>query len=246
MKHLLFFTLGSLVFSSGLLGCAATPPVPPINLETAPVDVVARYVTVIEPGKGHDHHSGDDTRTVQNEWVFSRTPHRVDVYLPLQATGESWSRDGKALFYEKIFHGDAKVIEYQPEDVSMLAVSVSWQTSQLMVAPHVLAQLHSEGESWDDGHPVRVLKGTVNGVAYDVRWLVDLNLPQTLETATVGGRKEVTRLVQLEAAPIRSTVIPSSAGYEVIDYADLGDRERDPFVMKVQHFLPGGHQHGHE
>jgi hypothetical protein len=33
--------------------------------------------------------------------------------------------------------------------------------------------------------------------------------------------------------------------YVVLDYADLGDNERDPFVMRLQAQESGGHLHGH-
>lgn len=33
--------------------------------------------------------------------------------------------------------------------------------------------------------------------------------------------------------------------YRFIEYSDLGDMERDPFVIKVQHSLLGAHEHSH-
>jgi hypothetical protein len=33
--------------------------------------------------------------------------------------------------------------------------------------------------------------------------------------------------------------------YRIIEYSDLGDMERDPFVMKVLNQIPGGHSHSH-
>ena len=38
---------------------------------------------------------------------------------------------------------------------------------------------------------------------------------------------------------------PASADYDILDYADLGDHERDPFVMRVQADEGGRHLHGH-
>lgn len=237
------FALSGLVL--GLAGCATQPPVPPLNLEQTSTPVVARYTTTIHPGEEGDHHGDEDVAPVSNEWVFSRSAERVEVFLPQQATGEAWLKDGPAMFYEKIFHADRKVIEYQPEDLSALNVEANWETNRLMLAPGVLAQLPIDGGFWEQGHPVSVLKGSVNGVDYEVHWLVDLNIPQSLVSLNSSGRREVTQLEGVVPENQQAGIIPASQGYDVIEYADLGDRERDPFVMKVQHFLPGGHQHSH-
>jgi hypothetical protein len=37
-----------------------------------------------------------------------------------------------------------------------------------------------------------------------------------------------------------------SEGYGVLDFADLGDNERDPFVVRVQAHMGVGHGHGHD
>jgi hypothetical protein len=59
------------------------------------------------------------------------------------------------------------------------------------------------------------------------------------------GNSEFTTLQEIIADPDGALVVPDSTHYEIIDYADLGDRERDPFVQRVQSHLVGGDWHTH-
>lgn len=234
-----------------LLGaCAQQPPVPPLNLQAALPDVSARYSTERHRAQDeHDHHDstqdGMQDRDIENEWLFWRSTQRIEVSVPRQHTGEVWLKDSNTLFYQKLFHADHKIVEYQREDLGALNVKVNWQTNAMMIDPAVLQQLSVTGEDWIDGHPALELKGIVDGIEYEVVWLVDVNLPYMLEKHDARGNRERTQLQTLHSAADTTLPAPDSRDYEIIDYADLGDRERDPFVLKIQHHLLGGHAHSH-
>jgi len=227
-------------------GCAQQPPVPPLNISAALPDISARYIT--ERHHAHDdkedHATHTDDADVNNEWLFWRTAQRIEVSIPRQLTGEVWLKDGKALFYQKLFHADHKIVEYQNADLDALNVGVNWQTNQLMIDPLVLQQLKVVDERWIDTHPALELAGTVSGIHYQVTWLVDLNAPYRLEKHDQAGNSELTTLQEIHV-DTAALAAPDSRNYEIIDYADLGDRERDPFVLKVQSHLVGGHWHSH-
>lgn len=227
-------------------GCAQQPPVPPLTISAALPEISARYVTE----RHHIHDDKEDRAThadeteVTNEWLFWRTAQRVEVSIPRQHTGEVWLKDGKTLFYQKVFHADHKIVEYQSADLDALNVAVNWHTNQLMIDPLVLQQLKVVDERWIDVHPALELAGTIAGIEYQVIWLVDLNAPYRLEKRDQAGNSELTTLQEIHAEATALTA-PDSRSYEIIDYADLGDRERDPFVLKVQGHLVGGQWHSH-
>lgn len=233
-----------------LSACAQQPPVPPLNLEAPLAAVSARFVTervrVADERADHADHDepAQQAGTVTSEWQLWRSAQRIEMLIPAQQTGEIWLQDRNMVFYQKLFHADRKIVEYQSADLDALNVPVQWRTNELMIAPQVLQQLTVADERWQDGHPLLELEGTVDGIDYAVEWRSDLNLPQSLSKQDAHGNRETTRL--LEAQPLASaTVAPDSSRYEIIDYADLGDRERDPFVLKIQNQLPGGHVHSH-
>jgi hypothetical protein len=234
-----------------LLGaCAQQAPVPPLNLQAALPDVSARYSTERHQARNeHDHHDNKQDnmqdRDIENEWLFWRSTQRIEVNVPRQQTGEIWLKDGNTYFYQKLFHADRKIVEYQREDLSALNVAVNWHTNALMIDPAVLQQLAITGENWINGHPALELEGTVDGIEYEVVWLVDVNLPYRLEKHDANGNHEHTQLQALYPAGDTTLATADSGDYEIIDYADLGDRERDPFVQKIQHYLLGGEVHSH-
>lgn len=231
-----------------LTACAQQSPVPPLNLDVPLVDVSARFVTErFHAGDAHEEHDGHAGAegTARSEWQFWRTASRIEMNIPARQTGEVWMRDGNAIFHQKLFHADRKIVEYQSADLDALNVPVQWRTNELMIDPQVLQQLQVDAENWSDGHPVLELSGTVDGIEYEVVWRVDLNLPQQLSKQDADGNRETTRLLNVELMAQASAQQPDSSGYEIIDYADLGDRERDPFVIRIQNQLPGGHAHTH-
>ena len=250
MRHIrFFFALAALL----LAACAQQPPVPPLNLGGPLADVSARFVTerfhagvAQEEHDGHAHDKASHPEgTARSEWQFWRTANRIEMNIPARQTGEVWLRDGNAIFHQKLFHADRKIVEYQSADLDALNVPVQWRTNELMIDPQVLQQLRVDEERWSDGHPALQLSGTVDGIDYEVTWLVDLNLPQQLSKQDADGNRETTRLLSAELAAQAGAQQPDSSQYEIIDYADLGDRERDPFVIAIQNQLPGGHVHTH-
>lgn len=234
------YSLSLLILVVLLTACAQQPPVPPLDIQMTLPEISARYAT--ERHQAHDDH---DHEAFENEWLFWRSAQRIEVSVPRQQTGEVWLKDGRTLFYQKVFHADRKIVEYQHEDLNALNVAVSWQTNALMIDPAVLQQLAVVDEDWIDGHPALELEGTVDGIQYEVIWLVDVNVPYTLEKQDAKGNQERTQLQALYSAGDITLLAPDSRDYEIIDYADLGDRERDPFVLKIQNYLPGGHVHAH-
>lgn len=258
MKQHSIFSLPFLLVALWLGACASSPqqpPVPALDLAAPLPAVAARFVTQriyapdAEAHDGHNAHAAEttphDLKAVSSEWLFWRSAQRVEMTIPGQQSGEAWWLDGKALFYQKLFHADKKIVEYQQADLEGLAVATDLRSRQLLLEPQVLQQLTVRGQRWQDGHPLLELEGTVNQIAYRVDWRTDLNLPQYLRKQDARGNRETTRLRQVQPLAQATVTPPDSQGYDVIDYADLGDRERDPFVIRIQQQLPGGDVHHH-
>ncbi len=228
--------------------CTHADPVPELNLTKPLAAVRAKYITERSHEAGSSaqlHPDGNHAGITYNAWLFSRNANRIEVTNPAQQVGEAWLRDGKTDFYQKIFHSDRKIVEYQQEDLSALNVPVNWETNALMIDPRVLEQLQVRSARRIDGHPALVLAGKEGSVNYDVVWLTDLNIPYRLHKRDRFGEEETTSLAALLDVANANQYAPAADGYEVIDYADLGDRERDPFVARIQQQLPGEHTHTH-
>lgn len=202
--------------------------------------VAAEYTTT-RTGETHDdghHHHNTDADSVV--WQFWRDGQQITIERPQLGLGESWQRDGKTLIHRKLFHADQRAIEFQEDDLRMLESQPAWQKLALLVDPRVLAQLAAGDVEWSDNHPVREYQGTIGNSDWHVVMRVDLGLPALIDRETDGvvEHTELRNAFELSRAPWQPT---PSVGYDVIDYADLGDKEYDPFVIKVQAQM--GHVH---
>lgn len=204
--------------------------------------VAAEFVTTRD-GDEHDasaEEHQDEAETV--EWRLWRGKQQIVTERPRLGIGELWQLDGQALIHRKLYHADRRAIEFQHDDLKMLRAAPSWQKLSLMLDPKLLEQLTAGDIEWRDGYPLREYRGSLDGTDWHIVMRMDLALPSLIERRH-GDFSERTEL--LAAYPIsQSPWQPTPAdSYEIIDYADLGDKESDPFVIKVQAQM--GHQHAH-
>lgn len=233
MTHI-FRGVGSLALILSMVGCASMPPVPQLDLtnERVPAMAAEFRTRVMDKADAHDVH-----------WRVWRDSDRVVTENLSAKTGERWQRDGETLFLQKLFHDDRKSVEYQMDDLQMSGVrSASLLRQSLLVDPALLAQLALKQSGWKDGYPYRRFAGKVGNQTWDVTMRVDLMIPTLMDVRTplVHERTELVSSYPQAAAPWLPT---STESYEIIEFADFGDRESDPFVAKVQGELGTPHRH---
>lgn len=219
-----------------MAGCAVARDLPADDYNAALPLVAAQFRT---DSSAHDGHPA-----VSSVWRLWRDADRVQREYPDNATVELWQRDGGTLFHTKYFHAERRGIEFQQEDLAMANALPQWQQLALLMSPELLQQLPQTGEGQGDGYPWRRYQGEHNGVSWDITLRTDLMLPVSV-LRREGKEQEQLTLMQawlLADAPWQPT---STAGYGVLDFADLGDHERDPFVMRVQGLLGLAHDHAH-
>lgn len=220
-----------------LIGCGATHQV---RQATADIVDLPRELPEIA-AEFTSRYQGEHAET--RRWRFWRQHQRVDIESPSLATGESWQRDGNSLIKRQLFHRDHAVIEYQDDDLRMLAAAPSWEKLQLLLAPELLNRLRAGELDLSRGFPLREYQGMIGESEWRIALRLDLGLPVRIERRQHGFHEitELTAIYPLAAAPWQPN---ASEGYRIIDFADLGDREHDPLVMKLQAQAGAGqHQH---
>lgn len=217
----------------GLVGCVVRPPVPEVDLRQDLPAVAAQYRTQVF----------HDRRVISSsEWRLWREPHRVVRENLVEQTGELWQRDGRTIFLKKLFHEDRRGIEFQMEDLDMLGALPAWTQTSLLIDAELLPALKVTKTGWRAGYPYRSYSGSIRDVRWDITLRVDLMLPVSVERRQ-GHRIERVALLQaypLNQAPWQPT--PDDL-YAFIDFADLGDHETDPFILRVQNQIDVGHAH---
>lgn len=223
-----------------LIGCSTTPntlthyqPVNPQQLRP----IAAEFVTTTSI-KGHS--------PVTNIWRIQRDSQRVELVRLDSQIGEIWSKTSQDLwFYQKAFSEDKQVIEYSPSDLAALGVQPQWLPIALAVDPKVLESLGNgkQGKTIH-GFKTQRFKGKFQDAHYEITWIPELALAALVKYS----KDEMSSVTEVKIPyPLaESPWTPLDVGrYRLIDYSDLGDMERDPFVVKAQSQLPGGHSHAH-
>jgi hypothetical protein len=207
---------------------------PPLPSEAAMPPVAAAFRTQITR----------DGESETSQWRYWRDAERV-LREDLQSrTGDLWRRDGATLFHTLLFHDARRGIEFEQADLQMTGEETSWARHAHVVDPALLERLRVVRTGWSGAVPWRDYAGQVAGVRWQVRMRLDLMVPLRVEQQA--GRQRL-RTELLEAhVPSQAPWQPESAvGYDIIDFADLGDHERDPFVLRIQAQLGLGHGIGH-
>jgi hypothetical protein len=217
-----------------VIACTADRPVPALDLAATPPDVAAQFQTETE---AHDGKS----QTAQ--WRFWREGQTLVTESLADRTGERWQRDGNTLFYTKLYHDDQKGIALRADDLGVRDSAPAWAQQSLLVNPGVLQALKAGESGWRHDYPYRRYTGDVDGVEWDITMRVDLMLPLQVVRVEKGDR-HVTRLIEVHPLPQSPWQPTASQTYELIDYADIGDRASDPFIRKVESQL-GGLNHSH-
>lgn len=231
------FVLGVLLTSAH----AGTPPQTEADPASVAADrsrepLAARFVgTRREP----------DKPAVSNDWFFVRSSDRIETSQRDYA--EIWERDDQeAVIWKRVFHGDRKVIEYTTGQLKAERRLKDWSALATILDPRALAALELRESTRVLEQPARRYQGRWGDEQVEVVWLTRQSIPAKI----VRSNREGTYILELKdlrvlpdaAWPLVSETRVSE--YEIIDGADLGDREYDPFVRKVL-AMDGGGQGGH-
>ncbi|MGH8615420.1 MAG: hypothetical protein ACREYF_26210 [Gammaproteobacteria bacterium] len=183
---------------------------------------------------------GDQT-TAQGQtplcWYLWRDDQKVETRTIGGAFSEIWSRDSEGrISKEQVFPDDRAIVDYYPGDLAAMQKQLSWRHLQSLIDPHALGKYLKEVSSYKARTGlVKVFRGSLGGVSTEVHWLAPISLPLLIQRRDQ-SRRIVTRLVEtwaVDAAPVPRSNTDTLAGYRRVDFADFGDKEKDPLVRKA-------------
>jgi len=173
--------------------------------------------------------------------VLVRTSDRVEYRYGARQTFEVWRRDARGgLEHVKAFAREGKLVRYTDGDLRSISLVPSWPSLASLIDRDTLsagAKRRPAGRF--QGERAEWLTGRLGASAVRVAWLPEIGLPARLE---LSGSATSVRLELLELAPCSAELCAASDEQALtsIDFADLGDREHDPFVRR---FLAQEHAH---
>ena len=191
---------------------------------------------------------GDQTTAERHtplHWYLWRDDQRVETRTVGGVFSEIWSRDsGGRISKEQVFPDDRAVVDYYLGDLAAMQKQMSWRHLQSLIDPHALGtDLKEVSSRKAKTGLVKVFRGTLDGVLTEVHWLASMSLPSLIQRRDQSHRI-VTRLVDtwaVDAAPVARSRAETLAGYRRVDFADFGDKAKDPLVRKAARVA--GRQH---
>lgn len=202
--------------------------------------VACQFVTSIDDGNESD--------PTKREWRLWRSETEVETQEVGDKDGEVWIRNPQGqITYFRVFHPERRAIEYQPVDLSMAKSAPQWDRLQSVISPDFLtSNLKRTGEEKVLDRTATRYEGEVDGSRFEVLWLDTEQLPALVRETR---EKHVSTITLTELHPLQESPWPFGLrkDYEIIDYADLGDKESDPALRQMlQRGAPGsGHAHRH-
>jgi hypothetical protein len=195
--------------------------------------IACEFQTVIEK---------PNTEPKSRTWRLWRSENEVETQEVGQSDAEAWERNPRGqITYYRVFHPEKRVIEYLPTDLAIKKNKPQWDRLCSIVSPDVLSQLKKTGEEEVLGRRAARYEGEHAGAQMIVLWLEAEQLPALVKETRGEHVSTVTlkELHDLDAAPWPHGL---GKGYEVIDFADLGDKESDPVLKQILKRV--GHAHG--
>ena len=168
----------------------------------------------------------------EQELVVIRDEQRIE-YRFAHGERQLWLRGRDGITLIRMFEQDRRAVEYAPGDLAALHAVPDWESLGELLAPRRRATLTADGQAqWLD-HPGALL--TDEGSVERALWSTELSLPLWWQQA--GQRIELSALSSPSDDPFSAI-----NRFPIIDYADMGDLEKDPFARAFIHF-GDGHAH---
>lgn len=232
------------VWLGGLLilnGCAATPSKPaPFVMTNDSTALAAEFETSVIT----ENHR-QEPETANYRWRFWRSPTYVQTYNLQDDTGEAWTKSPSGeIGYQRLFHAQQQSIDYLPGDLKAIGSALDWPMLASLLNREMIKDLACSDDVDALDRQIQRCHTRSEPEALQLVWLTQEQLPASI-TLMEHEHRLTTRL--LAAYPLAKSpwVQPSSDHYRQIDFADIGDKENDPFIKSILSKLKGGASHHH-
>lgn len=199
---------------------------------SAPTPVAARFELTVNQA--------------QTDWYLWRQADTIETANVAVGQNDIWQRvHGDDYNYRRVFHNDRRIVEYVPGEIRTRHAQPDWAKLASVISPQLLAELKRGATKTLFGQKAVRYSGKVGGQSIDLWWLEQAQLPARLQMTRTGQRMTLALRELHGKAPAawpRATD-ERIADYGLIDAADFGDMESDPFVARI--LQQEGHGHSH-
>lgn len=188
------------------------------------------------------------TAPQSSDWYMWRSENRVEVRAESGEVGEIWRRDNKGrVNFVYVEPANKRGIEYNASDLRIIGHKRPWDRLASIVPPAELEKLNPAGETEILGHTAQRYSGKLDQRTLEVIWIPDLQVAARVSVA-YPDRQVTTELKGfLGKEDVASTSDDALAGYQLVDFSDLGDMETNESMawLKQAAAAPGHEHHDH-
>lgn len=229
----------SVILSSTVLLNACTSyksePFPVQTIEKLPNVAIEFETTITKADHSENHY----------RWYFWRTDNSVETRNPQDNSSEEWIKLANGqVEYSIIFHNEKQAIDYNAVDLGMIGETPNWTMTTLLFSPEMMATLVSDRDETLFNQAAVHYKTNLPNTVFEVSWLPQMQIPAMIKREE-NGQMITTKIVSLEPAEKSMRSNSAASAYYHTVFADIGDKESDPFIKSVMHKLKGSHDHDH-
>lgn len=180
------------------------------------------------------------------DWYLWRDEKRIETASPASGRGDIWERIGQDAYNRRqVFHDDRRIVEYTPGEIRTRQAEPDWSALGSIISPRLLGKLRRGGSKSLFGQNAVYYSGQLAGQRLAMWWLEQAQLPAQLQLVGKTGsfHMQLREIRSNESSRWPRASAERIATYAVIDAADFGDKEYDPFVARLQQ--QDGVQHTH-
>lgn len=221
-KRLAFPLYAVIVLSAGVAPDGA------LRAAQASPDLVAVY-------ESSSSRESQNAVRAEQVWNLRREADRVEYRYPAKGYVEIWERTrGGEIALSGVFTELRRIVNYTSGDLRALGRYPEWAMVGSLIDPAALGRLEHSGGGTVLGRQAQRFIGRVGDEDIEILWLEDNALPALIRQVGPAGERRL-RLLHLDSLAAGSEGRQETAGYERIDFADMGDNESDPFVKRLLH-----------
>lgn len=175
--------------------------------------------------------SGSVTQQQQVLWRYGNT---IAIDKRNENITEQWTRNEKGgLQLLKHFDQHQRSIEYQPSEIKSKKQGELWQLKRNMVSDKQLDSLTllEDTEAGCESTQERISRD--KKTTLELIWLNELQLVKSYREVSSSGAISIMLTSVSSETELVAERFKELSNYDTTDYADIGDNESDPFLLKM-------------
>lgn len=163
-----------------------------------------------------------------------RNGNQVAIANTSDQVTDLWEKvPGNRMRLVRYFDGHRRGIEYQPSEIRLQGTQDEWLERKQLISDRQIQQM-SLGDTAGDGcYKIQTYRLADGKKRLSLKWYPELGAIKAYTVKAHSG-SILWELEQVISDPQKvAAYFQSLSGYQTTDYADIGDNESDPFLMKM-------------